>query len=44
MNKEVVEQQDNVVTTKDKYNRVITQHYSVLDCTCNLLYCKNLWW
>lgn len=37
MNKEVVEQQDNVVTTKDKYNRVIKR--SIILCWIALAIC-----
>ena len=37
MNKEIVEQQDNVVTTKDKYNRVIKR--SIILCWIALAIC-----
>ena len=37
MNKEVVEQQDNVVTTRDKYNRVIKR--SIILCWIALAIC-----
>ena len=37
MNKEIVEQQDNVVTTKDKYNRVIK--LSIILCWIALAIC-----